>query len=93
MHSAFFTVAVEGLGPVVAAIGGGVLAALLGLPQGVDFESTMLFEVGAVALVVGMVGVVGYGLVSAVRDERGRVAARRDAELRTQLARRMGCEL
>lgn len=57
--------------PPVAAVLAGMVAAALGLPQGLGFETTIVFEVLVVALAaVVLPAVVGYGLVSAVREER-----------------------
>lgn len=62
---AFETVA----GPAVV-IFGGVLAAALGVPQGFDYESMLLFEVATVAVALTTVTLVAFGFVRALRSER-----------------------
>jgi hypothetical protein len=76
------------LAPVVAAIGGGILAAGFGLPQGLGFETALVFEVltVAVAAVVLPTVMVAFG-VQAVREERARRAADPDLMRRMLVGR------
>lgn len=63
----------EVLGPVVAVVGGAMVAGALNLPQGVGFEYTLVFEVATVALAaVVLPTVVGYAFYTALREELAR---------------------
>jgi hypothetical protein len=55
--------------PVWAVTAVPMLAVQLGVPQGLDFESNLVFRVGTVVGALSVVALVSFGFVSVLRDE------------------------